>query len=226
MERHAIYYVPPVGTLWWKLGSQWLSNSTDGFDSIPEFRGIDRLRREQLIRKPPGYGWHATLFAPFHLRADRTHKEFAERLRTVAAHQRPFELKVRAGLLSGFAAILPALTTTGDIDRLASMAVTQFDEFRAPLTLNEYKRRRTAIRDPREIEHLERWGYPYVFDRYRFHMTLTDRITPLEAKSVLTWWNEIVDRLGPLPVDEFSWCIQPRPGAPFAIRERSGFGKG
>jgi hypothetical protein len=95
MERHAIYYVPPVATLWWKLGSQWLSNSPDGFDSIQEFRGIDRLRREQLIRKPAGYGWHATLVAPFHLRADRTQEEFSERLRTVAAHQRPFELKVR-----------------------------------------------------------------------------------------------------------------------------------
>ncbi|WP_035973715.1 DUF1045 domain-containing protein [Bradyrhizobium sp. WSM471] len=23
---------------------------------------------------------------------------------------------------------------------------------------------------------LVRWGYPYVFDRFRFHMTLTDRV--------------------------------------------------
>jgi Protein of unknown function (DUF1045) len=226
MERHAIYYVPAVATLWWKLGSQWLSNSPDGFDSIPEFRGINRLRREQLIRKPAGYGWHATLVAPFHLRADRTQEEFSERLRTVAAQQRPFELKVRVGLLSGFAAILPAPPSTGHIDRLASTAVTQFDEFRAPLTLNEYKRRRTSICDSREIEHLERWGYPYVFDRYRFHMTLTDQITPLEAKRVLTWWNKIVDRLGPLPIDEFSWCVEPQAGAPFAIRERFRFGTG
>jgi Protein of unknown function (DUF1045) len=203
-----------------------LSNSPDAVDSISEFRGIDRLRREQLIRKPAGYGWHATLVAPFHLRADRTHEEFSERLRTVAAHQRAFELEVRAGLLSGFAAILPAPTSTAQIDGLASTVVTQFDEFRAPLTLNEYKRRRTSIRDPREIQHLERWGFPYVFDRYRFHMTLTDRLTALEAKSVLTWWNEIVDRLGPLPIADLSWCIQPQPGAPFAIRERFGFGKG
>jgi hypothetical protein len=186
---------------------------------------VDRLRLEQLIRKPAGYGWHATLVAPFHLRADRTHEEFSERLRTVAAHQRAFELEVRAGLLCGFAAILPAPTSTAHIYELASAAVIQFDEFRAPLTLNEYKRRCTSIRDPREIEHLERWGYPYVFDRYRFHMTLTDRLNPLEAKSVLTWWNEIVDRLGPLPIAEFSWCIQPQPDAPFAIRERFGFGR-
>jgi Protein of unknown function (DUF1045) len=226
MERHAVYYVPPVATLWWKLGSEWLSNSPGVFDSIPEFRGIDRLRRKQIIRKPAGYGWHGTLVAPFHLRADRTHAEFSERLGTVAAHQRPFELEVRAGLLSGFAAILPEPTSTAPIDELAATAVTQFDEFRAPLTLNEYKQRRTSLRDPREIEHLERWGYPYVFDRYRFHMTLTDRLTPPEAKSVLTWWNEIVDRLGPLPIAEFSWCIQPRPGAPFTIRQRFGFGRG
>ena len=225
MERHAIYYIPPVATLWWKLGSEWLRNSADGSDSLPEFCRMDRLRREQLVRKPATYGWHATLVAPFHLRADRTQEELSERLRTVAARQRPFELEVRAGLLSGFAAILPEPASIPYINGLASIAVTEFDGFRAPLTLNEYKRRRTSIHDPREIEHLERWGYPYVFDRYRFHMTLTDRLTSLEAKSVLTWWNAIVDRLGPLPIAEFSWCIQPRPGAPFEIRERFAFGK-
>ena len=30
---------------------------------------------------------------------------------------------------------------------------------------------------PVERDHLERWGYPYVLDRFRFHMTLTG---PLE----------------------------------------------
>jgi hypothetical protein len=225
MERHAIYYVPPVSTLWWEMGSRWLSNSLGTLDTISEFDGIDRSRRERLIRKPAVYGWHATLVAPFQLRAGRNPEEFSERLWTVAAHQRPFELKVRAGLLSGFAAILPESTSTTHIDELARTVVTQCEEFRAPLTLNEFQRRRKSIRDPRELEHLERWGYPYVLDRYRFHMTLTDRLTPLEAESVLTSWNQIVARLGPLLIAEFSWCIQSQSGAPFAIRERFTFGK-
>jgi hypothetical protein len=225
MERHAIYYVPPAATLWWKLGSAWLSNSPGSCDSIPDFRGIDRVRREQLIRKPAVYGWHATLVAPFHFRADRSHEEFSERLRTVTVRQRPFQLKVRAGLLSGFAAILPEPASTAPIHELASTAVIQFNEFSAPLTLSEYQRRRGLLSDRRELEYLERWGYPYVFDRYRFHMTLTDRLTPLEAKSVLSWWNEVADRLGPLPIAELCWCIQPQPGASFVIRERFGFGK-
>ena len=29
---------------------------------------------------------------------------------------------------------------------------------------------------PRQREHLDRWGYPYVMDDFRFHMTLTGRV--------------------------------------------------
>jgi hypothetical protein len=56
-------------------------------------------------------------------------------------------------------------------------------------------------------------------------MTLTDRLTSLEAERVLTCWNQIVARLGPLPIAEFCWSIQSQSGGPFAIRERFTFGK-
>jgi hypothetical protein len=32
---------------------------------------------------------------------------------------------------------------------------------------------------------LARWGYPWVFDRFRFHMTLTGALPPAEAAAVL-----------------------------------------
>ena len=33
-----------------------------------------------------------------------------------------------------------------------------------------------GVESERQTENLDRWGYPYVFDDFRFHMTLTGRI--------------------------------------------------
>ncbi len=35
-----------------------------------------------------------------------------------------------------------------------------------------------------ETENLARWGYPWVLDRFRFHMTLTRALPPGEAAAV------------------------------------------
>jgi hypothetical protein len=52
--------------------------------------------------------------------------------------------------------------------------VADFDGFRLPLTEAERARRQGL--NPRQQELLEAYGYPYVFEEFRFHMTLTDRI--------------------------------------------------
>jgi hypothetical protein len=226
MERHAIYYVPPATSPWWNIGSQWLNGFGDPLDSMIHVPGLPPARRRVLTQKPAFYGWHATLVAPFHLHDDRIEIDLKESLQRLASEQRAFDLPVHAGLLSGFAAILPQSKVDTRIDALTSALVTELDHFRAPLTPEDYDRRASALQDPREIELLKRWGYPYVFDRFRFHMTLTDRLGPLEAESILRWWNETVRRYGPLPVREFAWCVQSGPGTGFTIRQRFGFGSG
>jgi hypothetical protein len=47
---------------------------------------------------------------------------------------------------------------------------------------SERERRLAADLNARQIENLERWGYPYVLEDFRFHMTLTGSL-PLPERS-------------------------------------------
>jgi hypothetical protein len=47
--------------------------------------------------------------------------------------------------------------------------VSELDCFRAPLSEGEEQRRLAAGLSARQRELLNRWGYPYVFDQFRFH---------------------------------------------------------
>ena len=64
------------------------------------------------------------------------------------------------------------------LQALADACVEQLDRFRAPPSDAELARRRRASLTPRQDAMLVRWGYPYVFDTWFFHMTLTRRLTP------------------------------------------------
>lgn len=52
----------------------------------------------------------------------------------------------------------------------------RLDPFRAPLTEAELARRRRSKLSARQEAHLTRYGYPYVLDQFRFHLTLTGAI--------------------------------------------------
>jgi 2'-5' RNA ligase len=39
---------------------------------------------------------------------------------------------------------------------------------------------------PAQRDHLDRWGYPYVMEEFRFHMTLTGRLSAERRETVLT----------------------------------------
>jgi Protein of unknown function (DUF1045) len=56
---------------------------------------------------------------------------------------------------------------------LASHCTTSFDVFRAPMTKKERVRRMASHLSPSQMQNLDRWGYPFVFEDFRFHMTLT-----------------------------------------------------
>src|SRR6202012_5578780 len=78
-------------------------------------------------------------------------------------------------MLSGFAAIVPA-TAGPAIDELAAKCTTIFDAFRAPMSAQERARRVAAGLNQSQTANLDRWGYPYLFADFRFHMTLTSKV--------------------------------------------------
>ena len=79
-----------------------------------------------------------------------------------------------------FIALCPAQKQPA-IAELESACVHAFHAFRAPMTATERERRLKSPLTPRQIELMDRWGYPYVLDQYRLHMTLTG---PIPAKSI------------------------------------------
>ena len=70
------------------------------------------------------------------------------------------------------------------LQALADACVEHLDPFRAPPSDAELARRRRANLTPRQDAMLVRWGYPYVFDTWFFHMTLTRRLTTEEKRSI------------------------------------------
>jgi hypothetical protein len=100
---------------------------------------------------------------------------------------------VKAAPIDGLevAAIGPfiALKPKGDasgLNALASHIVRHFEPFRAPLSEEDRARRLKSPLTDRQIDYLDRFGYPYVHEEFRFHMTLTgplhvdDRVPVLE----------------------------------------------
>ncbi|MPZ38432.1 MAG: DUF1045 domain-containing protein [Rhizobiales bacterium] len=185
--RYAIYYVPAPDTDLYRFGSTVL-----GYDCYtgaelahpPDF-GLDADEREQLTHQPRRYGFHATLKAPFHLSPSHTEAELASALESFAALGRAIPtIKPAIRVLSGFVAIVPH-EPCPEVDVLAADCVTLFEAFRAPTSTQERARRLASGLSQSQIDNLDRWGYPYVFGEFRFHMSLTDGVRPDRRDAIL-----------------------------------------
>jgi hypothetical protein len=77
--------------------------------------------------------------------------------------------------LGGFIAVVPTEPSAALAD-LAAATVAALDPFRAPPSEAELARRRKARLSDRQEALLMKWGYPYVMEEFRFHLTLTGRL--------------------------------------------------
>ncbi|MHB2165795.1 DUF1045 domain-containing protein [Alsobacter sp. R-9] len=66
----------------------------------------------------------------------------------------------------------PALQSPG-LTAVAAGCVLPLQPFRAPLSPDDRAWRRPERLDDVGRRYLDRYGYPYVLDRFRFHMTLS-----------------------------------------------------
>ena len=126
---------------------------------------------------PRRYGFHATLKPPFALREGATRSQLLAALSHFADERAPFDMPpLRVATLGDFVALRPVehdATAAGrPLRALADDCVRLFDEFRAPAL-----GRRAGAPPVRpgstrcSARTSLRWGYPHVFDRWRFHMT-------------------------------------------------------
>jgi putative phosphonate metabolism protein len=176
-ERYAIYFAPPVGSELWRRTALWLGrDAATGAAFEADIAGLDPARRLPLTHSARRYGFHATLKAPMALAPGLADRDLDRALRAWAAANPPVDLgRLQLAWLGEFLALVPEAPTAA-LNDFAARIVIDFDSFRAPATVAERERRTAAGLDSREIELLETYGYPYVLDRFLFHMTLTDRL--------------------------------------------------
>jgi putative phosphonate metabolism protein len=222
--RYAIYYVPEAGTPLAEFGSNWLSRDVEDGRALPQPRlpGIPPETLAAWTAEPRRYGFHATLKAPFALATGATEASFLAAVRSLAtgiARVRGPALVLRE--IDGFLALVPG-GPAPEIDALAARCVQDLDAFRKPPSEAELKKRLAGGLRDREKALLQRWGYPYVLDAFRFHMTLTGRLTPDEQAVIRP---PLAARLAPLgeialEIADLAVCAEPTLGAPFTVRAR------
>jgi hypothetical protein len=120
--------------------------------------------------------------------------------------------------ISGFIAVVPA-QPSAELLQLAADATREFDPFRAPLTPEDRARRNPAKLTPRQCEYLDRWGYPYVMEEFRFHMTLTGRLDSARREPVMAMLRERFAAIGlkTIAIDRIALFREDHAGARFRI---------
>jgi hypothetical protein len=95
----------------------------------------------------------------------------------------------------------------------------EFDTFRAPLTAEDRARRNPSKLTPRQRGYLDRWGYPYVMEDFRFHMTLTGRLDAERREPVIAMLrsNFAESGLRTLAIDRIALFRQNDAGSRFRI---------
>lgn len=220
--RYAIYYSASETSLLTRLGARWLGR--DAFDGKSlQQQMVDGLTPERVAAATTAarrYGFHATLKPPFALVRGETEARLLAAVGTLASELQPLVLPgLRVARIGGFVALVPS-GSERQVGELAAKVVQGLDRFRAPTEPAELARRRMARLTPRQDELLLRWGYPYVLDEFRFHMTLTDAVDDDEAAKLMAaaehFFAPVIGK--PVTIEALTVFTEPTPAAPFLVR--------
>src|SRR5262245_10998132 len=192
--RYAIYFVPGATSALYRFGASMLGYDCYSGREVTFPDGTELAEWPSIVRKPRVYGFHATLKAPFRLADGRDEQALKE---ACSAFGRDY-LPVRIGALTvrelgSFIALAPKAACTA-LDRLAAACVETFAHFGAPPTKQERERRLAAGLSLQQVENLDRWGYPYVFSDFRFHMTLSGSLDASRKPTAMRFICEKYDQ--------------------------------
>lgn len=229
--RYAIYYTPRPDEALASTASQWLGWNPEGGRARP--RPVSSIfppeRLAELTAEPRRYGFHGTLKPPIVLADGCFESDFLAAVGQFAVTQRPITVpSIVLAEMSDFLALVPE-GRSAELNDLADRCVVEFDEFRRPAGEEELARRRASGLSARQEQLLLRWGYPYVLEEWRFHLTLTGRIAdPSERRTVRELVSQrfsgFVDR--PLQVRDLCVFRQSAPDRAFTVLARFRLGGG
>jgi putative phosphonate metabolism protein len=200
--RYALYYAPAPGSALDRFGAEMLGYDVYGGSELPFPEGVPPDWRE-ITQDPRKYGFHATLKAPITLAEGKTEADLVHACEAFADAPRPIPaIEPVIDSISGFIAMTPA-KPSAELQQLAADVTRDFDSFRAPLTPADRTRRNPERLTSRQVEYLDRWGYPYVMEEFRFHMTLTGRLEAARREVVVPMLRErfAAVRLATLTID-------------------------
>ena len=218
-ERFALYFAPPTSDPLSIRAAQWLGRDpAGGAKPAAEIPGIDALRRRTISESAQRYGFHATIKAPMALADGLTRAALEAELQRFGPTRAQIEIgRLKVASIEGFIALIPENQSQA-LTAFAADVVTHFDRFRAPLTAAERDKRVSGGHlSPRQVELLDRYGYPYVLEEFQFHMTLTDRLGDADHERIMAaareWFAPVLERAYML--DRIALFHEPAPGAPF-----------
>jgi putative phosphonate metabolism protein len=227
--RYAIYFTPSIYDPLSVAAASWLGRNVYSGEA-PEAPSIAGFSRQELAfhtAVPRRYGFHGTIKAPFRLHSETSEAALLKALMHFASTATPFEIPrmeiARLGEFYGLAPLVPC----EQMNHLAASVVQTFDAFRAPLSDAEIERRDPDRLTASQFSNLHRWGYPYVMDEFRFHMTLTGPIHPsLNARfehALREFFAPLLNE--PLKISSLALFIEPEAGAPLRVHSQHPLGK-
>ena len=212
--RAAVYYAPGLDDPLWAAGCDWLGRDPQ------TGRRVHHPDRDELTADPRLYGFHATLKPP--MRLAHPWQALLDDAVALADGIAPFDLPPLEVAALGTFLALRETAPCQPLHALADACVTGLDSHRVPADAAEIARRRHGGLSPAQDAMLLDWGYPHVLGTWRFHMTLTRRLSPAERAVVQpaasAHFAAAVAR--PRRVADLCLFTQAAPGAPFMLAER------
>jgi len=229
MKRYAIYFAPPRGSALWNFGNSWLGRDVETGEELrrPAIIGLEDVDIDELTSSPSLYGFHATIKPPFRLSNPFDLGDLVKSLEEFAAARKSFECSLAGPSEIGNFIAFALGYASAEMDSLASEAVEFFDLYRSPLTDEELRKRRAVSLTSRQEENLQNWGYPYVKEDFRFHMTLTNAVKTValrsKLKEALSDAAQTAGVIGPTEISGLALYEQPGLGMPFKLLRRFPF---
>ncbi len=227
--RYAIYLAPPPDSALWRFGSSVVGYDAETGEDIapPALAGFTPEEWFEQTHEPRRYGFHGTLKAPFRLAEGADETDLFAALARFAAGHHPFELPpLEVRQIGTFIALVPPAPVPA-LEDLAADAVEELDALRAPLSEAEIARRKPERLSARQLAYLHRYGYPYVREEFRFHMTLSSALAePALGRATQALCDAYAASGAHLPVkvEDAALYVQEAPGMRFRILHRAPLG--
>lgn len=229
MKRYAIYFAPQRGSALWSFGNSWLGRDVETGEELrrPAIIGLEDVDIDELTSSPSLYGFHATIKPPFRLSNPFDLGDLIKSLDEFVSARKSFVCSLASPSEIGNFIAFALDYASAEMDSLASEAVEFFDLYRSPLTDEELRKRRSVSLTSRQEENLQNWGYPYVKEDFRFHMTLTNAVKTVALRSrlkeALSDAAQTAGVIGPTEISGLALYEQPGLGMPFKLLRRFPF---